>query len=135
MDIVDEAISLFKANVLFRKYEVKGPADRVIIYLTLYISKCLNAIRDSHNKSAAEAALYQLAIANFSIPGERNFVLAGFVVAPASRGEADQARQYLQQLRQETGQRLCAALYQHDEMKPSKWWMCFKKRKFLNKEL
>lgn len=28
-DIVDEAIDLFRANTLFRNYEIKGPADRV----------------------------------------------------------------------------------------------------------
>lgn len=29
MDIVDEAIDLFRANSLFRNFEIKGPADRV----------------------------------------------------------------------------------------------------------
>lgn len=29
MDIVDESIDLFRANTLFRNFEIKGPADRV----------------------------------------------------------------------------------------------------------
>lgn len=29
VDIVDEAIDLFRANSLFRNFEIKGPADRV----------------------------------------------------------------------------------------------------------
>lgn len=29
MDIVDESIDLFRANSLFRNFEIKGPADRV----------------------------------------------------------------------------------------------------------
>ena len=29
MDIVDEAIDLFRANCLFRNFEIKGGADRV----------------------------------------------------------------------------------------------------------
>lgn len=29
MDIIDEAIDLFRANSLFRNFEIKGPADRV----------------------------------------------------------------------------------------------------------
>ncbi len=29
MDIIDESIDLFRANSLFRNFEIKGPADRV----------------------------------------------------------------------------------------------------------
>ena len=36
-DIIDEAISQFRANVFFKNYEVRGPADKVLIYLTVYI--------------------------------------------------------------------------------------------------
>ena len=42
-DVVDEAISFFRANVLFRNFEVKGPADKLLLYLTLYISACLKS--------------------------------------------------------------------------------------------
>jgi len=34
-DIIDEAISFYRANVLFRNYEIHGGADRIILYLTL----------------------------------------------------------------------------------------------------
>ena len=86
-DIIDEAIDFFKANVMFRNYEVEGPADRVLVYLTLYIHLCLTKIA---NKSKGDAVntLYQLAISNFSIPGDSNFSLGGFVSNPANRGEA-----------------------------------------------
>lgn len=40
-DIVDESIHLFKANVLFRAFEVQGSADKLLIYLTMYIINCL----------------------------------------------------------------------------------------------
>jgi actin related protein 2/3 complex subunit 3 len=36
-DQIDEAIRLFRANVLFRNFEVLGAADRTLIYLTLLI--------------------------------------------------------------------------------------------------
>ena len=133
-DIVDEAISFFKANVLFRNFEVKGPADRVLIYLTLYISACLQKVTNL-SKSDAEKALYNLAIENFAIPGDRNFALGGIVTNPANRGETDLIRQYLTQLRQECGLRLLSKVYAKDQTKPDKWWMCFQKRKFLNKNL
>ncbi len=36
-DVIDEALHYFKANVFFRTYEIKSDADRVLIYVTLYI--------------------------------------------------------------------------------------------------
>jgi hypothetical protein len=36
-DIVDEALRLFRANMLFRNFEVLGGGDRVLVYLTLFI--------------------------------------------------------------------------------------------------
>ncbi len=43
-DIIDEAISQFRANVFFKNYEVRGPADKVLIYLTVFIQKVLEVI-------------------------------------------------------------------------------------------
>jgi hypothetical protein len=36
-DIIDEAINFFRANVMFKNFEMKGPADRTLCYLTLFI--------------------------------------------------------------------------------------------------
>jgi len=132
-DIVDEAISLFKANILFRNFEVKGGGDRLLIYLTLYISKCLLKFAEKKpNKGDAEKLLYQTAIENFSLPGDKDFPLGGLVTPPKDRAETDLLRQYFLQLRQEIGLRLVGVVYT-EPSKPSKWWMCFSKRKFLNK--
>ncbi|RLN47253.1 hypothetical protein BBJ28_00002358 [Nothophytophthora sp. Chile5] len=43
-DIVDEIITLFRANVLFTNYEIKGNADRVLIYGTLFVHLCLKKL-------------------------------------------------------------------------------------------
>ena len=51
MDIVDEALMYFKANVFFRNYEIKSEADRVLIYLTLYIIECLKKLDRCHSKN------------------------------------------------------------------------------------
>ena len=40
-DIVDETLYAFRGNILFRNFEVKGAADKLLIYLTLYVSMCL----------------------------------------------------------------------------------------------
>ncbi len=39
IDVVDEAIDFFRANVLFKSFEIKGGADRVLVYLTLFIQQ------------------------------------------------------------------------------------------------
>ena len=44
-DIIDEALAYFKPNVFFRQYEIKGPADRTLIYLILYITECLKKLQ------------------------------------------------------------------------------------------
>jgi actin related protein 2/3 complex subunit 3 len=125
-----------QANCLFRNYEVKGYADRVIVYLTLYISQCLTHLsRNQFDKDSALKELFQLAIKNFQVPGDKGFPLGGMVTAPQNRGETDMLKQYFTQLRQETGVRLCEQIYAHDTTIPSKWWMCYAKKKFLNQEL
>lgn len=40
-DIVDEAIELFRATILFKEFKVEGPADKLIVYLTVFIQKIL----------------------------------------------------------------------------------------------
>jgi len=133
-DIIDEALNAFKANVFFKNFEVKGPADRLLVYITLYISQALLKM-PNQSKQNAEKQLFQLAIENFALPGDKNFALGGIVTNPTNRGETDQIRQYLTQIRQETGYRLLEKVYAANQAQPDKWWMCFNKRKFLNKNL
>lgn len=45
----------------------------------------------------------------------------------------EQMKQYMQQLRQELVVRLVDRIYIDGH--PSKWWMCFSKRKFMNLSL
>lgn len=53
-DCVDEILSLFRANVLFRNFEINGPADRMLIYGTLFISECLGKVKLTMNSRDAE---------------------------------------------------------------------------------
>ena len=38
MDIIDEALLYFRVNVLFKNFEIKGPGDKVLVYLFVLIS-------------------------------------------------------------------------------------------------
>lgn len=43
-DIIQESLELFRANCLFRNFEIKGSGDRLLIYLILFIGDCLSRI-------------------------------------------------------------------------------------------
>lgn len=135
-DIIDEAIDLFRANSLFRNFEIKGPADRVLIYLILFISDCLTKIASSKVAWSTNEAQKQLAtysVDSFALPGDANFPLNSLYAPPASRADADALRSYLTQVRQETAARLVDKVF-HDGT-PSKWWLAFTKRRFMGKSL
>jgi actin related protein 2/3 complex subunit 3 len=55
--------------------------------------------------------------------------------SPRDRQDAEQLKLYMAQVRQELAARLLARVYEEDETKPSKWWLSFTKRKFMNKSL
>jgi len=134
-DIIDESIYFFRANVFFRNYEIKSPADRTLIYITLYIQECLKKLERCGSRKEAENEMYTLAIQNFDIPGDPGFVLNAMYGKPSNRNEADQTKAYIQQLRHEIGSRIIEKVFDPNTDKPSKWWLCFTKRKFMNKSL
>ncbi|XP_050441267.1 actin-related protein 2/3 complex subunit 3 [Adelges cooleyi] len=135
VDIIDEALSYFKANVFFRSYEVKSEADRVLIYITLYITECLKKLQKCQSKDQGMSEMYTLALYRFDIPGEAGFPLNSVYAKPATTSESDVMRQYLEQLRKETGRRVCEKVFSTDDGKPSKWWLCFARKKFMEKSL
>uniref|UniRef100_A0AAZ3SQQ8 Actin related protein 2/3 complex, subunit 3 n=1 Tax=Oncorhynchus tshawytscha TaxID=74940 RepID=A0AAZ3SQQ8_ONCTS len=134
-DIIEEAIYYFKANVFFKNYEIKNEADRTLIYVTLYISECLKKLQKCSSRGQGEKEMYTLGITNFPIPGEPGFPLNAMYAKPSNKQEEETMRAYLQQIRQETGLRLCDRVFDPQTDKPSKWWVCFVKKQFMNKSL
>ncbi len=131
-DFIDEVLGFFKANVLFKSFELKGPGDRTLIYLTLYITQCLGKLEKCPTPVEGMKALTALAHDQFRIPGDVGFALGSFFPAPASGQEGELFRSYFKQLREELGRRLLAKVYD-SEGKPSKFWLVFAKKKFMNK--
>ncbi|CAH1985717.1 unnamed protein product [Acanthoscelides obtectus] len=74
-DIIDEAIYYFKANVFFRTYEIKSEADRLLIYITLYITECLKKLQKCSSKTQGQNEMKTLALSRFDIPGDPGFPL------------------------------------------------------------
>ncbi|KAK3053935.1 subunit of the Arp2/3 complex [Extremus antarcticus] len=135
-DPLDEVLSLFRANTFFRNFEIKGPADRVLIYGILFVSDAITKIKPGMAKRDAEKAVGNIALeTNFAIPGDAGFPLNQMFEPPKDRNEAEVLRQYIMQMRQELAQRLLGRVYSDGTGQPSKWWLSFTKRKFMGKQL
>jgi len=134
-DILDESLSLFRANVFFRNFEIQGPADRHLIYCILFLSSCLTTLKPNQDVKSAEKALINLALEQFNLPGEPGFPLNQAFEGPKDRQDAEQLRGYLSQVRQELAGRLVQRLYAQNPSAPDKFWMSFAKRKFMGKGL
>uniref|UniRef100_A0A914KY09 Actin-related protein 2/3 complex subunit 3 n=2 Tax=Meloidogyne incognita group TaxID=654580 RepID=A0A914KY09_MELIC len=71
----------------------------------------------------------------FPIPGEQAFPFPSLFKPPANAQDEEIMRNYLQQLRQEMGVRLLERIFPNPDGMPSKWWLCFAKRRFMDKQL
>ncbi|XP_066931905.1 actin-related protein 2/3 complex subunit 3-like [Clytia hemisphaerica] len=129
-DIIDETLQYFKANVFFKNYEIKVKYNSCLQAL-----HCFAFLAQIGSKEEAKKEMATLAITNFDIPGDAKFPLNALYGKPKDRTEADQTRMYFTQLRQELGQRILDKVYEPNTNKPSKWWMCFVKRRFMDKSL
>ncbi|AOA69358.1 Actin-related protein 2/3 complex subunit 3 [Komagataella phaffii CBS 7435] len=134
-DIIDECLDLFRANSFFKNFEIKGPADRLLIYGILFISSCLQQLKSNTTKNEAVRILSNLSLDDFSIPGDVGFPLNSLYQPPRDKTEADLLRGYVQQFRQELATRLIERLYSESDSKPSKYWLAFTRRRFMNKSL
>jgi len=133
-DIVDEMIKFFRPNSLFRNFEVKGGADRTLIYLTLTMQQFLKECERFKTRGEAEKAVHALVIKQFPIPGGAGWALGGMFPTPADLQEGETWRLYMKQAREEVATRTLEILFHADGSK-NKWWNSFAKRKFMGKEL
>ncbi|KAK6236136.1 hypothetical protein SCA6_011473 [Theobroma cacao] len=113
-DIVDEAITFFRANVFFRNFDIKSPADKLLIYLTFYINVALKRLEGCRTLAEGTKAIINLGLEKVPVPGESELL-----------------RNYLKQIREETSGRLLSVAYRPNGT-PNKWWLAFAKRKFMN---
>ncbi|AQK70315.1 Actin-related protein 2/3 complex subunit 3 [Zea mays] len=130
-DIVDEAITFFRANVFFKNFHVKCSADKLLIYLTFYINIALKRLEGCRTLAVGTKAIINLGLEKVPVPGEPGFPFPGLFTLPQSQEEAELLRNYLKQIREETSGRLLNCAYRANGF-PNKWWLAFAKRKFMN---
>merc|ERR1712060_315832 len=122
-DIVDEAIQFFRSNVLFRNFEVKGPCDRTLIYLTLFISATLRSFEPCKTRTdAATKAVPRLLGTHFILPGEIGFPLNALYPPATERSEMEALRAFLRAAREQVCQRMLDRCFDAQTGMPNKWW-------------
>lgn len=77
-------VVLILESIIFFQNE----AERVLIYITLYITECLKRLQKCGNKNQGMQEMYVLAISKFDIPGEPNFLLNSVYAKPGNPSEA-----------------------------------------------
>lgn len=87
-DIVDEAITFFRANVFFRNFDIKSSADKLLIYLTFYINVALKRLEGCRTLAEGTKAIINLGLEKVPVPGEPNFPFPGLFALPQSQQEA-----------------------------------------------
>ncbi|KMZ70479.1 Actin-related protein 2/3 complex subunit 3 [Zostera marina] len=130
-DIVDEAITFFRANVFFRNFDIQSSADKLLIYLTMYINIALKRLEGCRTLAEGTKAIINLGLEDVPVPGEPGFPFEGLFSQAGSNREAELFRNYLKQIREETSGRLLSCAYRLNGT-PNKWWLAFAKRKFVN---
>lgn len=136
-DIIDECLDLFRANSLFKNFEIQSPADRILIYGILFINDCLAHLKINTSQNEAVKLLTNLALDDFSLPGTPGFPLNNVYSVPVQdHSQMDLLKSYLQQFRQELAMRLIQRIYVDTATAgPSKFWLAFTRRRFMNKSL
>lgn len=146
LDIIDEALYFFKSNVFFKQFEILNESDRTLVYLHLFIIECLKLMSRftaSSTTANLDRKLIKQQIINnlcnshkqIQIPGDLKFQLNHIFRSPSDQSGKDEMRQYLFQLRLECFLRLFDLIWPSNDNLPSKWWICFSKRKFINLNL
>ena len=52
-DIIDEAINSFRCNIYFKNFEIKGTADRTLIFCMVCITKILQIVQKAPEEDKA----------------------------------------------------------------------------------
>jgi actin related protein 2/3 complex subunit 3 len=133
-DVVDEALRLFRANLLFRNFELQGGGDRLLVYLTLFIHLCLKRAAGKASKAEGARELAALAAGAHLAPGDAAWPLTQVIPAPKAAGDLEALRGYLRQLRECVAARLVDKVYGEDGAQNRHWFQYAKRKGFMNKE-
>ena len=133
LDIIDEAIIYFRANVLFKNYSIDGDADKLIVYITVFIQKCLEKTDMNTEPNTAKANMKKLVDSCEYIPNTENFFN---VLVDKKQNEIPNLQKYLKEIRKEVVDRLIFILYENEKSAMDrKFWLALGKKKFMGYDM
>ena len=133
LDIIDEGIIYFRANVLFKNFSIDGDADKLLVYITVFIQKCLEKA-NVPDINTAKTNMKDLVDGCEYIPKTENFF--NILTTQGSPAELSQLQKYLKSVRKEVVGRLTHLLF--DDPKTSmdrSFWLGLGKKKFMGYEM
>jgi len=132
LDIIDEAIIYFRANVLFKNFNIEGDADKLLVYITVFIQKCLEKANDP-NPAKAKENMKKLVDQCEYVPKTENFFN---ILVTKKDSEVGSLQKYLKSIRKETVERLIYILFEDEKTKMDfKYWVALGKKKFMGYEM
>lgn len=133
IDIIDEALIYFRANVLFKNFPLRGDADKLLVYITVFISKCLE-IAYNQDIDKAKSLMKNLIDECEWSPNLKSHFLNNLLVYKAN--EVQELQIYLKSIRKEIVMRLMFLLYDSDSKTLDlKYWLGFAKKRFMGYEM
>lgn len=133
LDIIDEALIYFRANVLFKNFPIKGDADKLIIYISVFISKCLDVANNIDIEKAKSLMKALVDDCEWSPNYKSHFFNA---LVSIKTNEIAELQAYLKGIRREVVLRLMYILFDSDyKTLELKYWLAFGRRKFMGYDM
>jgi actin related protein 2/3 complex subunit 3 len=133
LDIIDEALIYFRANILFKNFPIKGDADKLLVYITVFITKCLE-VANNQDIDKAKALMKNLIDDCEWSPNLKSHFLNNLVTFKQS--EVSDLQLYLKGVRKEIVIRVTFLLFDSDyKTLDLKYWLGFAKKKFMGYEM
>ena len=140
-NIVKEALTQFRAQVMFKNFMPKGGADKLLVYLTVFIQHCLRDVGRMKPADLADKGKVQKVIeglANQPVPdpdSDKDFYIYDLIEHGKSTNERGQFKKYLADLKKATGAELLGVLHheKHGDM-DLKYWLPFGRKLFIGRK-
>ena len=131
VDIIDEAIIYFRANILFKNFSIDGPADKLIVYITVFIQKCLE--RGAQKGKDPKKDIKDLVDeCKYTTDPEYFFN----ILTTNEPSQVSALEKYLKSIREEVVKRLIHLLYDNPTTAIDlKYWLGLGKKKFMGYDM
>jgi len=132
-DIVGEVLSSFRANCLFKNFEINSNADRLLMYLTAFTLQLLKKLSRTAKtiKEAKDVVNRYVNDSRIPGPGDKAFPLPAALVKQAKNSsEISACNAYLSKCRKLLANQLLERIYNEDGTQ-NKWWFQYSKMTFM----